>query len=88
MSTTFGIPQRKISIDSLCDDEGNLLDYIDPSFFEKIFYRGNAGYGTRWLNNTAHLLPDDTRVYPLDNTAQGISTIGDIKEHLQIKYEQ
>ena len=88
MSTTFGIPQRKISIDSLCDDEGNLLDYIDPSFFEKIFYRGNAGYDTRWLNNIAHLLPDYTRVYPLDNTAQGILTICDIKEHLQTKYEQ
>ena len=87
MSTTFGIPQRKVSIDNLCDDQGNLLDYIDPSFFEKIFYRGNGGLGTRWLNNIARLLPDDTRVYPLDNSAQGIFTIGDIKEALKEKDE-
>jgi hypothetical protein len=34
----------------------------------------------RWENPIAHLLPNETKVYPLDNTAQGIYTIGDIKE--------
>ena len=34
---------------------------------------------TRWLNTLGELLPDDTKVIPNDNTAQGIHTIGDIK---------
>lgn len=34
----------------------------------------------RWLNPIAHLLPDDIKVIPLDNSAQGIYTIGDIKK--------
>jgi hypothetical protein len=80
MSTTFGIPQRIVDIDKICDENGDLLDYIDPSFFEKIFYRGNAGYGTRWLNSLASRLPDETKVFPLDNSVQGIYTIGDIKK--------
>ena len=31
----------------------------------------------------AELLPDDTEVYPTDNTAQGIHTIGDIRAHIE-----
>ena len=34
----------------------------------------------RWLNPIAHLLPDDIKVTPLDNSAQGIYTIGDIRK--------
>ena len=41
----------------------------------------------RWRNPLAHLLPDDTEVEPLDNSAQGIYTIGDIKEAI-IKQEE
>lgn len=47
-------------------------------------------YGTRsckvaidWLNPLAELLPDETPVIPLDNTAQGVFTIGDIKKTIQ-----
>jgi hypothetical protein len=36
----------------------------------------------RWTNPLAHLLPDETKVEPLDNTAQGIYTIGDIKKEI------
>ena len=36
----------------------------------------------RWLNPLAHLLPDKTTVEPLDNSAQGIYTIGDIKKEI------
>ena len=35
-----------------------------------------------WGNPLAHLLPDETKVIPLDNTAQGIYTIGDIKKQI------
>jgi hypothetical protein len=34
----------------------------------------------RWTNPLAHLLADDIKVEPLDNTAQGIYTIGDIRK--------
>jgi len=34
-----------------------------------------------WTNELASMLPDDTKVIPLDNTSQGIYTIGDIKEY-------
>jgi len=34
----------------------------------------------KWLNPIAHLLPDNIKVVPLDNSAQGIYTIGDIKK--------
>lgn len=79
MSTTFGIPQRIIDIDKICDEDGDLLDYIDHSFFERIWFRSHYG---RWLNPLASRLPDETRVFPLDNSAQGIYTIGDIKEFM------
>ena len=32
-----------------------------------------------WLNQEAESLPDKKRVYPLDNSSQGIHTIEDIK---------
>lgn len=36
-----------------------------------------------WLDPLAHLLPDETKVEPMDNSAQGIFTIGDIKEYIK-----
>ena len=36
-----------------------------------------------WLNDIAELLPDERRVYALDNTPQGIYTIGDIKQAIK-----
>jgi hypothetical protein len=41
---------------------------------------GNGKVAIDWLNPLAYLLPDDTPVIPLDNTAQGVYTIGDIKK--------
>jgi hypothetical protein len=80
MSTTFGIPQRQVELSKLIDENGDLHDYIDTSFFEKVFFRGGH---SRWLNPLASRLSDDTRIFPLDNTAQGIYTIGDIKKFLK-----
>ena len=45
-----------------------------------VAYRG-LGY-MRWENPLAQLLPDDTPVIPINNTAQGIYTIGDIKKKI------
>lgn len=85
MSTTFGIPQRQVDFNLICDEDGELFDYIDTSFFGKVFFRGG---NSRWLNPIARLLPDETRVFPLDNSAQGIYTIKDIKNFMKQHYEK
>jgi len=85
MSTTFGIPQRQVELSRLIDEDGDLHDYIDTSFFEKVFFRSMRN--SRWLNSLASRLADDTRVFPLDNTAQDIYTIGDIKKFLKAEVE-
>lgn len=48
----------------------------------EVAFRSNNG-DMRWLNELAKMLPDDTEVTPLDNTAQGIFTIGDIKKEIK-----
>jgi hypothetical protein len=85
MSTTFGIPQRQVELNKLVNESGELYDYIDTSFFDKVFFRTLEN--SRWMNSLASRLPDDTRVFSLDNTAQGIYTIGDIKNFLKAKDE-
>ena len=54
-----------------------------------VAYRGN-GTGMFWKNPLAPYLPDDMEVIPLDNSAQGVSTIGDIKNNIlnQRKYNK
>ena len=37
----------------------------------------------RWENLLAHLMPDSMEVEPMDNSAQGIYTIGDIKQAIR-----
>lgn len=81
MSTRFGIPQRRIDSKLITDEDGELFDYINTSFFEPVFFRGN-GNGSRWLNAIADVLPDETVIYALDNTRQGIYTIGDAREEI------
>jgi hypothetical protein len=82
MSTTFGIPKSQVNIDRLLDENGELHEYIDTSFFENVFFRGR---NDRWLSPFGEMLPRDMRVFPLDNSAQGIYTIGDIKDYLKSK---
>jgi len=43
--------------------------------------------GMRWKSPLAELLPNDTPVIPLDNSAQGIHTIGDIKQDIAEQQE-
>lgn len=85
MSTTFGIPQRQVELTRLIDENGDLHDYIDTSFFEKVFFR--SMHNGRWMNSLASRLPDNTLVFPLDNSAQGIYTIGDARKFLKEKDE-
>ena len=73
MSTIFGVlkPGNIRSSDEQFDKE----DYIE------VAYRTNRG-NMIWTNELAPLLPDELLVYPLDNTHQGIFTIGDIKSKI------
>ena len=83
MSTTFGIPIKKVDVDLNQYDE--VMNYYsrheDDELFTNVWYRslGNC----RWLNPLAELLPDDTKVYALDNSQQGVYTIGDIKQKMK-----
>jgi len=76
MSTTFGIPKEPIDIE-LGDADG-IYYYINPDIFEKVFFR--TMNNSRWLNDLAKSLPNETKVYALDNSQQGVYTIGDIKQ--------
>ena len=78
MSTTFGIPVYPVDDAILLDEEDELQPYISKNFFNDIFFRSFKN--SRWLNDFANKLPDDTKVYALDNSRQGIYTIGDIKK--------
>jgi hypothetical protein len=82
MSTKFGILTQQIDHEKLVDEDGDLLDYISRDIFEPIFFRG---INTRWLSAVGEYLPDDMKVYALDNTQQGIFTIKDCKELLKRK---
>lgn len=77
MSTTFGI--LKNNVNPPIDDEDYTLD--EESYIE-VAFRGNR-HPIRFTNELAQYLGDDIKVYPLDNSAQGIYTIGDIKNQIE-----
>lgn len=49
---------------------------------KEVAFRGNSG-GIWWKKEICELLPDELEVIPMDNDAQGIYTIGDIKMKLK-----
>ena len=69
MSTTFGVKIKKP-----CECGGGWKEEII-----EVAFRSN---GIRFINDLAQLLPNATTVIPLDNTPQGIFTIGDIKKQI------
>ena len=46
----------------------------------EVAFRSN---GMRFTNPLAQMLPDETPVIALDNSQQGVHTIGDIKEEIK-----
>jgi hypothetical protein len=46
----------------------------------EVAFRSN---GMRFINELAELLPDETPVIPLDNSSQGVYTIGDVKKEIE-----
>ena len=58
---------------------------VDIDSDEPVDVAHRTSAGIIWVNKLAHLLPDDTKVIALNNTAQGIHTIGDIKHEIKEK---
>ncbi len=56
-----------------------------PDSNEIIEVAFRSSHGIKWKNPLAQLLPDETPVEALDNTNQGIFTIGDIKKEISKK---
>jgi len=75
MSTTFGIKVKECP-------EGYDEDDCEEEMYEEIAFRSSF---IRWTNPIAHLLPDELEVEPMDNTAQDIYTIGDIKKAILLQ---
>ena len=71
MSTTFAV---KIFRPPYADEE----DFERGYRYEEVAFRSSSQ--SRWLNPLAPLLPDDTPLEPMDNSAQGIETIGDFRK--------
>jgi hypothetical protein len=82
MSTTYGVNIKGVDIE-LKDDELPTEYYErEEEDFVKVLFRGNNG-GIFWTNELAKFLPDNLKIYPLDNSAQGIYTIGDAKKEIE-----
>lgn len=83
MSTIFGVLKSESKANPRYDDNDELLVDVmweDVDYeFEKVAIRFN-GEGGEWINPIADLLPDNTKVWALDNTPQGIYFIKDLKE--------
>ena len=80
MSTIFGIHREGKKIE-LVDDELPIEYFQDGRInneFIEVAYRTNRGFIV-WENEIAPYLDNSILVYPLDNGAQGIYTIGDLK---------
>jgi hypothetical protein len=81
MSTVFGIHRQGKKIELVDDDlpEEYFQDGRIGDEFIEVAARGNSGW-IYWITDVAYHLDDNFLVYPLDNTAQGIYTIGDLKK--------
>lgn len=87
MSTTFGIVIKNGKLLDLPPREDGLIpglqDIKDEDNVEIVSVAFRSSRGILWKNPLAPFLPPETKVYPLDNTHQGIFTIGDIIEKLK-----
>jgi hypothetical protein len=97
MSTTFGIkvkPELTGYPEKTWSPEFNYWMEEEDQYEDGIYkiahrFSGGKKYGAimYFTCPIAHLLPRDTPVIALDNTAQGIETIGDIIDHIENQKE-
>ena len=69
MSTIFIVTKEEVKT----DEDGCLIR--TPEIWVEVAFRSDRMI---WTNYLADMLDHTTRVYPIDNTAQGVYTIGDI----------
>lgn len=74
MSTIFGILKKGEPIELI---NGSLPENHNSEFSPVAKRMNNHAV---WHNDLAEFLSDETRVYPMNNSAQGIFTIGDLKK--------
>ena len=49
---------------------------------------GNGEVAIIWLNDLVEILPDEIVVVPIDNSAQGVETLGDLRYlHIHHKFK-
>ena len=80
MSTIFGVHRTGEDIELHYDMVPET--HWGENNFIQVARRNSTMY---WLSDLAKFLPDDLKVYPLDNSAQGVYTIGDIKKEINEK---
>lgn len=79
MSTTFGIILRDGKLLDLPQSEDLIIsDDIEDGNIDIIEIAFRSSWGVMWKNSLAPFLHPDTKIYALDNSPQGIYTIGDI----------
>ena len=86
MSTTFGIVIKNGELLDLPPQESGLIlpqDIKNEDGIEIVNVASRSSWGMSWKNPIAPFLPPETKVYPLDNSHQGIYTIRDIIEELK-----
>ena len=85
MNTTFGIRIANEVLDNpYMRNTREYREYEEEnSIIIPIAFRSK---GIRFINPIAHLLPDTLEVIAIDNSHQGIQTIGDIKHQINKDY--
>jgi len=80
MSTEFAVFNRYVEV----DENGNIISEFEDNDYVKVASRNS--YGINFISpfdKVEFALKDSVPVYPLDNTSQGILTIGDIKKEIK-----
>jgi len=85
MSTTFGvkIDKEKSGYFGYEEYSGEYNHQLDGEIKEGIVKVAFRNQKIRFINPIAHLLPEDTEVVAMDNSQQGINTIGDINKQIK-----
>jgi len=87
MSTTFGIlmvEDAKIEDILLQLPKSSMKNLLREEMFETVAFRDSSGVYYRGMGEKfARILPEDTEVYALDNSQQGIETLRDLKIEIE-----
>ena len=82
MSTIFALFKKGYEPKTTENGEIDENETIDPELYTRIAFRTSILYCSSDEEVIISNLPDDIPVFPLDNGAQGIYTIGDLKKEL------